>query len=96
MKKLPRVYVNDIKKEFKNYQKECLTDKEKEFTTNKNLSMKIKDIFNSRNYIYRQKVRIKLINGTFEKTIVGKTNTNLLTLNGEKIKMTDIIDLDLI
>ncbi len=96
MKDLPRVYVNPVEKEFNNYQKECMSKKDTRFSDNRNLSMKIKDIFNARNYIYRQKVKLKLVDGIYEKTIVGKTTNSLLTLNGEKIKISDILDLELI
>ncbi len=96
MNDLPRVFVNPINKEFDNFQKECNSNKMIKKIDNRNLSMKIKDIFDSRSYIYRRKVLITTKDGIVEKTIVGKTNNALLTFNGEKIKINDIYNVEIL
>lgn len=93
MKDLPRVYANPIDKELNNYQKE--TKLSNEFrSSEKNLSMKIRDIFKSSNFIYKSRVRITTKEGQKEKVIVGKTENALLTMDGEKIKIIDIYDIE--
>ena len=55
---------------------------------------KINNIFASPNHVYKSRVRITLNNGLAEKTIVGKNNTHLITINGELIKINDILDIE--
>lgn len=95
MSQLPKVYVNPIDKEFNNFQKTCTSDDRKSIDK-KNLSMKIKDIFSSNNYVYKRKVRVTTKNETKEKVVVGKANGYLIMLDGEKIKLTDIYDIEVI
>ncbi len=94
MKDLPRVYVNKIDKEFKNFQREC--NSKERTTSRKNLSVKIREIFNSNEYIYKRKVYLTTSSGMREKTIVGKTNDCLLTLDGEKIRLNEIFDIEIV
>ncbi len=95
MKELPKVYVNPLDKEFKNFQTTSETREYKKNIDKKNLSIKIKDIFNSNNYIYKKRVRITTENSTFEKYVVGRANGCLLTLDGERIKINDIYDIEI-
>ncbi len=94
MKDLPRVYANPIDKELNNYQKETKLSNEFRHSSEKNLSMKIRDIFKSSNFIYKSRVRITTKEGQKEKVIVGKTENALLTMDGEKIKIIDIYDIE--
>lgn len=94
---LPKVYVNPIDKKFDNVQSIYdgkVLDRSKE--SNVSLSTKINNIFSSRDFVYKKRVRITTINGKEEKVIVGKTNDALLTLNGERIKINDIYDIEII
>lgn len=59
-----------------------------------NVLSKINQIFASNNHVYKSRVRIKCKNDLLEKTIIGKTSTELLTLSGEKIKIIDIEDIE--
>ncbi len=95
MKDLPNVYVNPIDKEFDNFQRECTTKNNNRNMDKRNLSMKIKDIFASSSYIYKKKVRIIKNSETLEKVIVGRVGNYLLTFEGEKIKISDILDIEL-
>ena len=38
-------------------------------------------------------IKITFANDEVEKTIVGKTNNNLITIDGELIKINDILDI---
>lgn len=94
---LPKVYVNPIDKKFDNVQSIYdgkVLDRSKE--SDVSLSTKINNIFSSRDFVYKKRVRITTINGKEEKVIVGKTNNALLTLNGERIKINDIYDIEII
>ena len=54
---------------------------------------KINDIFASSHHVYKSKVDITLKDKVVEKTIVGKTSTDLITIDGELIKIIDILDI---
>lgn len=96
MKDLPSVSAVKIDKIINNSQdrfygsgQEIIPVSKKESVTSK-----INKIFASNNHVYKSRVRIKLSNDTYEKYIIGKTSTDLLTMNGEKIHIKDIIDIE--
>ena len=95
MKDLPRVSAFPIDKKLDNSQERFYgaTDFFKE-TKPVNVISKINQIFASNNHVYKSRVRIKLKNDIEERTIIGKTSTELLTFTGDKIKITDIIDIE--
>ena len=94
MKDLPNVSAFPIEKELRNSQ-ERFYGHEEIFPSKKvNVISKINSIFSSNNHVYKSRVRIKTNKDIFERTIVGKTNTDLLTLSGDKIKIVDILDIE--
>ncbi len=95
MDKLPRVYANPINKTLNNVQ-ESFIDHEirHDVASPININRKINEIFASPNHIYKSKVKITFKDKSVEETIVGKTNLNLLTMDGKLIKITDIIDIE--
>ena len=95
IKDLPRVYVNPIDKEINNYQSIASSNDFKKSLNRSNLSMKLKSIFNSNNYIYKKRVRITLKDKVVEKVIVGKANGYLLFIDNSKIKLSDIYDIEI-
>ncbi len=48
------------------------------------------------NQIYRTKVRLTLKDKTIEKTIIGRTENNLITFDNEIIAISDIVKLELL
>ena len=90
----PRVFANPINKKIDNVQDLFRSDKESRSINPVDVNKKINEIFASRNHIYKSKVRITLKDGVVEKEIVGKTNINLLTLDGNLIRITDILDIE--
>ncbi len=105
MKDLPEMY-HHISKDFHNNEKvyssiynkkESIIDKvknkiidnKKEYT----IEQKIYNIFNSPNYIYKMDVVIVTDEGKVNKRIVGKTRTNLITMDGEYIPINKIRDI---
>ena len=63
-------------------------------SNNLNIVKKINSIFASPNHVYKSRVKIFLKDRIEEKVIVGKTNTHLITMDGELIKIIDIIDIE--
>ncbi len=96
IEELPKVYVNPIDKEFDNFQKTSDASDRKISVNKKNLSMKLKAIFSSNNYVYKKRVRLTLKDSVREKVVVGKANGYLLTIDGEKIKLSDIYDIEIV
>lgn len=90
----PRVYANPINKKIDNVQDLFRSDKDSRSINPVDVNKKINEIFASRNHVYKSKVRITLKDAVVEKEIVGKTNINLLTLDGDLIRITDIVDIE--
>lgn len=94
MDKLPKVYANPINKNFVNVQETYYDRGSKPNISPQNINKKINEIFASSDHIYKSKVRITFKDQVKEEVIVGKTNLNLLTMDGKLIKITDIIDIE--
>lgn len=106
MKELPKMYRNKIEKEISNnektfstmYNNKITVEKEDRSTITKTrkiytVEQKIADIFNSPNYIYKIDVVIVTDRETQTKRIVGKTKTNLITMDNEYIPINTIRDI---
>lgn len=102
MKKLPEMYHNSIDKDIKNNKKVFSTLYNKEEINNNNyitdrnnytLEQKIYNIFNSPNYIYKIDVTIITDKGKYNKRLVGKTKTNLITMDNEYVPINTIKDI---
>lgn len=96
-KKLPKVFVNSINKKLLNNKKVYYSYKEpiikKEYSKD-TVEEKILKIFNSPNYVYKATVSIKLKKGVVTKQIVGRNKYNLITIDNELIKISDILDIN--
>lgn len=105
MKELPKMYRNTINKEINNNEKVFSTmDNSGNNVKDKNLSVvkdknnftieqKIANIFNSPNYIYKVDVVVVTDTETQKKRIVGRTKTNLITMDKEYIPINTIRDI---
>lgn len=94
-KDLPRVYANPIDKDIRNNNDVYYGKNEETRSSNKvNVYEKINQIFASPHHVYKSNVLIKTKNGEIRTTIVGKSGNYLLSLNGEKINMIDIVDIE--
>lgn len=94
-KGLPKVFVSPINKDINNnreyyYNEGKAIDKKDK----KDIEKKINEIFASSNHVYKSKVKITKANEVMEALIVGKTRNDLLTLNGEKISISEILDIE--
>lgn len=102
-KKLPGVFPGKVKKNCGNNKQVFYSNKEEKEVSNedrgagykkvKNVNQKISEIFNSSNYVYKADVEIKLKSGTFNKRVVGRNSTHLITMENELIPIADIIDI---
>lgn len=107
-KKLPGVFANKIDKSLNNNEEVYYSvknevgnfEKKREFIENEssffglNVNQKINNIFNSRKYVYKADVSIKTKDGVFNKRIIGKNSTHLITMDNELIPISNIIDID--
>lgn len=95
MNNLPKVSAFEIKKKLDNSQERFYSAENKIEKKNPgSVISKINNIFAANNHVYKSKVRIKLENDLVEKIIVGKTAKELLTLSGEKIAISKILDIE--
>lgn len=105
MKKvLPSIYKGKVKGNCNKNQKQTVLNKIEDNITNvvvndeiedKSINRRIKDIFNSPNYVYRANVSITMNDGeTFKKTIIGRTNNSLITIDDELIDVSKITQID--
>lgn len=92
---LPNVSAFEIKKKLNNSQERFYGKNELPgVKSDESVKVKINKIFSSKNFVYKSRCRIYLNNDIKECTIVGKINGYLLTLNGEKIKIADIKNIE--
>lgn len=94
MKDLPRVFANKIDESINNDQ-ELFYGNTRGDAPKDDLSVvkKINNIFANSHHVYKSRVRITLKSGIVEKVIVGKTSSELITIDGELIKIVDIVDI---
>lgn len=59
----------------------------------KSVHQKIKEIFNSVNYIYKIDAVIKTKNETITKRLVGRNSEYLITIDNEQIPISEILDI---
>ena len=90
-KELPKVFANKIDKKINNSQ-DIFYEEEKKSEIND--VRNIGDIFNSSNFVYKSKVKITTYDKTFTKTIVGRKNNYLLTMDNEAINIDNILDIE--
>lgn len=108
-KKLPSVFANKNISNLSNNEKVYYSNKDtnKNTVAKKNkkddklpsligqsVEQKINTIFNSVHYVYKAKVEITLEDGKVVKNIIGKNNTNLITMDNELIPIDKIIDIE--
>ncbi len=93
-KDLPSVYANPIDKDIRNNNDIYYSQSEERSINTSNIYEKINQIFASPHHVYKSNVLIKTKNRPIKTTIVGKSGNYLLCLNGDKINMLDIIDIE--
>lgn len=101
-KKLPSLYKGKIKSNSINQKQSIFSllkkeeiKEEKQVQEEKNVETQIKDIFHSPNYVYKADVSIELKDGNIiKKTIIGRSNNSLITMDDELIDVRNIVKID--
>lgn len=90
MKELPKVFVSPIEKKIQNnkdlFYSKLLGDRK----DTRDILKDIDNIFHSKNFVYKSQVEIVTKDGVSEETLVGKTGTSLLTMDGKAIPISEI------
>ena len=94
-KKIPKIFVNKIGKINNNSEVyySYKDNSKEEVYSNYEIQNKINTIFNSNNFVYKKKIYIKTKTYTGEFIIISKSIDYLLTLNGKKIYINEILDI---
>lgn len=70
---------------------------EKEISIEKSVDNQIKDVFNSDKFLYKADVLVTLLDGSSnKKTIIGRSNNSLITIDDELIDVKDISRIELL
>ena len=100
MKKLPKIYQNEINKNIKNnktiyrFKNEDLTYQKTQETSNDTITETLAEIFNGIGYSYNIPVTIRTKEKTYKTTLVSKTKNNIVTIDNEVIPIKEIITLE--
>ena len=89
MKELPKVYVHPFDKKLQNNSDLFYGKMER----NINIQEEIYKIFHSKDFVYKSHVEITTQEGVFDEILVGKTRSYLLTMDGKRIAIEEIIDI---
>ncbi|MBR1680015.1 MAG: hypothetical protein IJ704_05180 [Bacilli bacterium] len=92
MKELPKVYAQPFDKKINN-NSEFFYSSFSDGNRHKNIKKEIELIFHSKDFVYKSDVEITTKNGIQKETIVGKTQGYILTMDGKKIFIGDILDI---
>ena len=87
MKKLPNIYRGEVKSN-NNIKVSHTTNEEKKL----NPKQIINDLF-KRNHIYKQEVYIETNDKKINTKIIGRTDSHIITINNDVIKIDEIIDI---
>jgi len=94
MNKLPKVYESPINKSFNNTQSIYKSMLNNNRIIKKDINYEIDRIFRSKDHIAKSRVRVTLPNEVLEVDIIGKTGSNILTMDNRLIKIKDIVDIE--
>ena len=101
MKKIPEIYVNKINKKIDNNKEVFYSYKDTDEIIEEpkrldeyTLQRKINELFRSNDFIYKKKFHIKTINEEKDYIIISKSYDYLLTIDGTKIMIKDIIEIN--
>ena len=102
MKKVPKIFVNNLSK-INNNKEVFYSYKDNDFEYEKEeviipneyeMQQKINKLFRGIDFIYKKKFHIKTINGEGTYTVISKSYDYLLTIDGEKILIRNIINIE--
>lgn len=92
-KNLPNVFAVPIEKKIEN-NKETFVSSMKEVAEEERVDLATIDkIFNAKDHVYKTHVHIKTKEGIIDAQVIGRTNKSLLTLDGKKISLEEILEI---
>ena len=101
MKKIPEIYVNKINKKIDNNKEVFYSYKDNDEIVEEvklldeyTLQKKINKLFRENDFIYKKKFHIKTKNEENDYIIISKSYNYLLTIDGTKIMIKDIIEIN--
>lgn len=95
MKKLPKIYQNNITKKINNNKTICYLKNEESldpYIGIPTIQEKIDQVFSGFGYSYNIPVTIKTPNRVYETSLIAKTESNIITLDNDVIPISNIID----
>lgn len=95
-KDLPSVYSNPIDKDIKNNSDYFYGKANLDVKSPRDIESSVNNIFKSKNFVYKRKVRITTFDGSDEVFLVGRNNSSLLTLDNKRIPIVNITDIEIL
>ena len=103
-KELPNIFKGNSPKNLnqretilKNNSNDNIINNYEEIIEEKSVKKQIKDVFSSENFVYKADTVITLTSGeVIEKTIIGKTNDSLITMDDELIEVSSISKIEVV
>lgn len=94
-KDLPNIYKGNVSND--NNQNESILGEKRDIVFKRSVDDQIRDVFNSPDFVYKADTFITLKNGDkIKKTIIGRSNNSLITIDDELIDVKDIESIELI
>lgn len=91
-KNLPNVFAVPIEKKIKNNE-DVFVSSVKEDRSLSISPQEVDKLFNAKEHVYKTRVKLVTKTNTEEVDIVGRTESALLTLDGRKIRLDDILEI---
>lgn len=91
-KNLPNVFAVPIDKKIQNNEDVFVSGKREERSVSIS-PQEVDQLFNSKEHVYKTRVKIVTRTNTLEVDVVGRTGNALLTLDGQTISLTDILEI---
>lgn len=94
-KELPKVFRNNLNKDFNNNNKFFYGKYEpkEDIKDDRTVKQKINEVFSAPNYVYKANVKIVLKDKTIDKKIIGRNKDYIITMDNDLIPIRDIIDI---
>lgn len=94
-----KIYVSKSNDKLETEQQEEKNKKQsnskQKISINKTVNQKIKEIMNTKKYVYKIPVIIELKDKEITTNIIGKNNKNIITIDNELIKIEDIKNIEI-
>jgi len=90
-KNLPNVFASPINKTISNNKEYYYEMGDRSIEKDQDVLKTINEIFASPSHVYKSRVEITTSEGILNEVIVGKTGNNLLTLDGKRININNIL-----